>query len=217
VTRIFSGSDRLYASAAATRSYDRSQHLLFAGTWLGRKGIRDLVEAFTSVAIRHPYVTLTVLGAGQSPAAVLSCFREDLRSRIHCVHASNDGEAARVFAESDIFVLPSLFEGTPLTLIEAMMSGLPIVTTATCGMKDVIRDGGNGLLVPIRSSQAIAGAVEQFLQDAALRDRLGRAARLDALAQFTWDRVSIPIRETYERLCAKPTYASASAGVAARL
>ena len=47
---------------------------------------------------------------------------------------------AAAFAAADLFLLPSLFEGTPLTLMQAMMSGLPIVTTATCGMKDVLVD-----------------------------------------------------------------------------
>ena len=81
------------------------------------------------------------------------------------------------------------------------MSGLPVVTTATCGMKDVICNGENGLLVPIRSPQAIAEAVERLLQNADLRNKLGRAAQRDALERYTWDRVSMPICETYERLC----------------
>ena len=53
-----------------------------------------------------------------------------------------------MFAANDVFLLPSLFEGTPLTLIEAMAAGLPVVTTATCGMLDTIRDGENGRLIP---------------------------------------------------------------------
>ena len=77
-------------------------------------------------------------------------------------------------SESDVFLLPSVFEGTPLTLMEAMHSGLPIVTTDVCGMRDVIRNGESGILVPIRSPGNIAQAINQLAGDSELRQRLGR-------------------------------------------
>jgi D-inositol-3-phosphate glycosyltransferase len=80
-----------------------------------------------------------------------------------------------------------------------------VVTTATCGMKDVIRDGSNGLLVPIRSFVAIVQAVERLLGDPALRESLGRTAQAEALAKYTWDKVAAPVLEAYERLCTKAT------------
>ena len=110
---------------------------------------------------------------------------------------------AAAFAAADVFLLPSLFEGTPLTLIQAMMSGLPVVTTATCGMKDVIQDGETGLLIPVRSPAAIEGAVSRLLVDRELRERVGRAARAAALASYTWDRVAVPVEDAYLRLRAR--------------
>ena len=107
---------------------------------------------------------------------------------------------ASAFAEADLFLLPSLFEGTPLTLMQAMMSGLPIVTTNTCGMKDVIVDDVSGRLVPIRSPQEIVSTVQQLASDCDLRARLGRAARAEALQHYTWDRVATPVQQVYERL-----------------
>ena len=89
---------------------------------------------------------------------------------------------AAAFAAADLFLLPSLFEGTPLTLMQAMMSGLPIVTTATCGMKDVIADQQTGLLVPIRSPESLVSAIDTLRADQSLRARLGQAARADARA-----------------------------------
>ena len=107
---------------------------------------------------------------------------------------------AQAFADADVFLLPSLFEGTPLTLVQAMMSGLPIVTTDTCGMKDVIADGVNGRLVPIRSPCAIVSAVTQLVGDHNLRARLGRAAQRDAAAHYTWERVATPVLQVYKQL-----------------
>src|SRR5205085_2649364 len=80
-------------------------------------------------------VTLRVQGGGIPEAEILASFPAGVRPKVRCVRTANELETAAAYAEADIFLLPSLFEGTPLTLIEAMTSGLPIVTTATCGMK----------------------------------------------------------------------------------
>jgi glycosyltransferase involved in cell wall biosynthesis len=200
ITRIYPGADPAFAAAATKRSYAGADRILFAATWRKNKGIEDLVPAFTRLAERNPTVTLTVLGGGVPPVEIQAAFPSQVRGRVVCVQARNDTETAAQFAASDLFVLPSLFEGTPLTLIEAMMSGLPIVTTATCGMKDVIQHERNGLLIPIRSPEAIGAAVERLREGAKLRARLGSAAQQDAMAQYTWPVVARRVVETYERL-----------------
>lgn len=200
ITRIYPGADTIYAAVAEGRDYTRAERLLFAGTWLNRKGIRELISAFEVLATRHPRLSLTVLGGGKEEEHIREAFPASLRSRVMCSKATNEEDTAAVFASADIFILPSLFEGTPLTLMEAMMSGLPIVTTATCGMKDVIRDHENGLLVPIRSSERIVEAVERLRQDSGYRAGLGLAVRAEALEKFTWERVSVPVSDAYEQL-----------------
>jgi len=203
ITRIHSGVDPSFGAAAGERDYSLAQSLLFAGTWRKNKGIEDLVPAVERLLARHGDLTFTVLGAGVAPAAVLDRFSPAIRARVRCVQARNDAETARAFRDHDLFVLPSLFEGTPLTLIEAMASGLPVVTTATCGMKDVIHDRENGLLVPIRSPEAVADAVETLLADPGLRARLGRRAREDAMGLYTWDRVGREMLDAYLTLMAR--------------
>lgn len=200
ITRIFPAAEPVFARDSARRDYGRISRLLFAGTWRKNKGIQDLVPAFSRLAERFPELTLRVLGGGESPELIQAAFPEAIRRRIECVYTRSEEETVSAFASSDALILPSLFEGTPLTLIEAMMSGLPIVTTATCGMKDVITDGRNGLLIPVRSPDAIAAAVERLIGDRELRERLGRTARQDALQENTWERVSKPVVEVYERL-----------------
>jgi glycosyltransferase involved in cell wall biosynthesis len=202
VTRIHPGADSVYASAAAGRDYGNPETILFAGTWLKRKGTPDLVAAFSVLARRHPRLKLLVLNCGAAEAVVRESFPGDVRAQvIHRQTASEEG-TARAFAVADIYVLPSLFEGTPLTLIEAMFSGLPVITTAACGMKDVIENGRTGLLVPVRSPDSIVAAVNRLLGDPSLRRSLGQAARADALEMYTWRRVAEPVQEVYERLCA---------------
>jgi len=198
VTRLYPGADQIYALASESRDYRRASRVMFAGTWRKNKGIEDLVPAFVALADRHADLTLHVIGAGVPPDVVWAKFPEGLRSRILCDTPADDFSMAAAFAAADLFLLPSLFEGTPLTLIQAMASGLPLVTTATCGMKDVIADQRNGLLVPIRSPHALVTAIDTLLVNQSLRERLGRAARAEARGRYTWDRSAEPVLRAYE-------------------
>ncbi len=200
ITHIVPGADTVFAEAAGDRQYIAVRRLLFAATWRPNKGILDLVAAFEALAAAHADLELVVLGAGVSEESVRSSFTPATRSRVRWHRTANERETAAAFAETDIFLLPSLFEGTPLTLMEAMMSGLPIVTARTCGMQDVIRDGENGLLVPIRRPDALTRAVNRLCEDSALRKRLGRTAQSEALASYTWDRVAERVVHAYQRL-----------------
>lgn len=200
VTRVFPGADSVYAAASETRDYSRATRVMFAGTWRKNKGVEDLVPAFVALAERHPDLTLHVVGAGVSADVVCAQFPEPVRSRIRCDTPQNEFGMAAAFAAADLFLLPSLFEGTPLTLMQAMMSGLPIVTTATCGMKDVIADRQTGLLVPMRSPEAMVSAIEALYADRSLRTRLAQAARAEARARYTWDQSAGPVLRAYERL-----------------
>ncbi|MDO8794009.1 MAG: glycosyltransferase family 4 protein [Vicinamibacterales bacterium] len=200
ITRIGPGVAPIFAAAAGQRSYREVHRLLFAGSWLKRKGIQDLISAFEVLVARHPELRLTILGAGVPEAAVRMDFPGPVRANVSCVHASSEKATAQVFAASDLFLFPSLFEGTPLTLIEAMASGLPIVTTATCGMKDVIEDGRTGLLIPTRSPAAAIAAVDGLIADAALRARLGKAAQEEALTRYTWGQAAMRVLTAYEQI-----------------
>ena len=169
ISRVTPGADPVFGAAAAQRSYEHGRRLLFAGTWLPRKGVQELAHAFTTLLDRGHDVHLDVLGAGADPAAVAGAFGNTAAARVRLRSSRNDAEIAAAMRDADVFVLPSLFEGTPLTLIEAMWSGLPVVTTATAGMKDVVSDGRTGLLVPPGDAGALAAAIGRLTNDADLR------------------------------------------------
>lgn len=204
VGRLRPGAADVFATPARSRTYESSTRLVFAGTWRENKGIADLVPAFTTLAARYPAMTLTVLGAGVEASTVLNAFAVPVRPRISVISAATDSEMVKVLEQADIFLLPSLFEGTPLTLIEAMMSGLPVVTTSTCGMRDVVEDGRTGLLVPVRSPDAIAGAIDRLVGSMELRARLGRAAHGYAAQHHTWRYVAREVLAAYEGIAAAP-------------
>ena len=198
ITRIFPAADPIFG--LASHDYNQASTILFAGTWLPRKGIRELVMAFARVAAARPGVRLVVLNPGMPDAAVLSYFPPELWKHVSCVRAAPEKGVAEVFAAADIYVLPSVFEGTPLTLMEAMWSGLPIVATDTCGMHDVLRHGDNGLLIPVHAAERLAQELQRLLDDPELRAKLGHAARADAIQHYTWQKSAQPVREAYESL-----------------
>jgi glycosyltransferase involved in cell wall biosynthesis len=98
-------------------------------------------------------------------------------------------EVPRLLAECQVFVLPSLYEGHPKALIEAMACGLPVVGTPVDGTREVLRDGQNGLLAADTSAPALRAALAHPLADANLRERLGRAARDYAVENCALERV----------------------------
>jgi glycosyltransferase involved in cell wall biosynthesis len=93
---------------------------------------------------------------------------------------------AALFQQTDVFVFPTLMEGMGLSLLEAMSAGVPVITTDR-GTGDLVRDGIEGFMVPIRDPHAIAEKLALLRDRPDLRAAMGRAARMRALA-FTWER-----------------------------
>jgi glycosyltransferase involved in cell wall biosynthesis len=100
----------------------------------------------------------------------------------------------------DVFVLPSLWEGLPLALLEAAAMGKPIVATDIDGVREVIQDGQTGILVPPGDPEKLAQAVLRLLQNKDLAHKLGENARTTILAAFTLSRMIEETERLYLRL-----------------
>jgi glycosyltransferase involved in cell wall biosynthesis len=150
------------------------------------KGLAEYVEA--SRLLRARGVAVDFLLAGEpdpgNPAAVAD---NDVRGWV------NEGlvrwlghvkDMPALFHSVDAVVLPSYREGLPKGLIEAAACALPLVTTDVPGCREVVTDGEDGLLVPVRNAEALADAIARLQADPALCARLGAAARRKALSQF---------------------------------
>lgn len=203
VTRIFPAADPVFGRSTYSREYQRCNRILFAGTWLQRKGTEYLANAFCRLLVKYPKIQLIVLNPGVQPKVVNEAFPPAVQPKVCCVFTRTDEETVEAFEQADLFVLPSLFEGTPLTLIEAMWSGLPIVTTSTCGMKDVIDHERTGLLVPVRCVDALENALSTLIRAEALRRSLGVAAAREASEKLRWQDSAGKVLAQYERLIAK--------------
>jgi glycosyltransferase involved in cell wall biosynthesis len=95
------------------------------------------------------------------------------------------GDVHAVLAAADIFVLPSYFEGLPMSVIEAMLTGLPVVASDIAGPREQVVDGETGFLVTVRKAEPLGAALRQLVQDPDLRRRMGDAGRSRALDRFS--------------------------------
>ncbi|MGH9689296.1 MAG: glycosyltransferase family 4 protein [Candidatus Acidiferrales bacterium] len=163
--------------------------LLYVGTWLDRKGVYYLAESFQLLAREVSSVVLTVAGCGNFESEIKASFAPEVRDRVAVVPFVARGAMPSLYAEHDIFVFPSLVEGMPLTLLEAMASGMPVVTTMSSGMADVVENDFNGLLVPPADSPELTSAVRRLCKDVDLRCRLGHEAR-KTMRRYAWERVT---------------------------
>jgi glycosyltransferase involved in cell wall biosynthesis len=169
----------------APREADGKFRILFVGALGQRKGVADLLEAVARLNL--PDAELVLVGKMVGREGAFLPYRDVMR---HVPHVPYH-EVHRLFQQADIFVYPSLHEGSAFATYEALASGLPLVTTANSG--SVARDGVEGLIVPIRDVDALMAAIERLYRDRGLRLAMGRAARARA-CDFTWARYR-------ERLC----------------
>jgi glycosyltransferase involved in cell wall biosynthesis len=183
-------SQRAFNDAPATK-------LLFVGTWLDRKGVYYLADAFGMLAKRISGIRLTVAGCVVAEEQVKSFFAADVRSQVCVMPFVTRDDMPDLYAKHDIFVFPSLVEGMPLTLLEAMATGMPGVTTNTCGMSDVVEDEITGLLVPPADAEALADAVERLCNSAMLREQLGIAGQ-QSMRHYTWKKVTEKLERVLE-------------------
>jgi glycosyltransferase involved in cell wall biosynthesis len=162
--------------------------ILAVGNLDPRKGHMVLLEALAEIARRRPGSAWRLAIAGgrggpERPRLEAFAAREGLADRVHILDYRDD--VPDLLAAADIFAMPSLWEGLPLAILEAMLAGAAIVASETSGIPEAIVSGEHGLLTPPGDVGALAGALEQLIGDAAFRRRLGEAGRRRAQAEFT--------------------------------
>jgi glycosyltransferase involved in cell wall biosynthesis len=166
-----------------------------------QKAHRVLFEAMAN----HPSLTplhLLVVGDGELRQDLHDrAARLGLAERVHFLGARRD--LGNILSAIDFFVMPSFWEGLPLSLVLAMGAGLPVIATRVAGIPEVVANGVTGMLVPPNDATALAAALAVVTEDAGLRARLGDAARAFVLPRFGVDGYVQSITALYERLLAK--------------
>jgi len=177
----------------------------FAGELRLKKGLVPLLEAAALVAAQRRIAVLAVGGVRAEDQGALELVRRrHPELPLLLLPARPPEELPAVYAAMDVFLHPSLRDGMPNAVLEAMACGRPIVASRAGGIPDLLRDGREGRLVPAGDAVALAAAICELLDDERLRARLGAAARERAIQTFSPAAETSRYRALYQRLSARP-------------
>ena len=175
--------------------------LVYHGRVDRRKGALDTLDAVANLVAEGRKLRLIVSGIGPDSDAVAARVRElNLEAHTEITGYADYDTAPNVYSRGDIFLSPTYAEGFSNTILEAMASGLPVVSCFAVGVVDCLRDGENGLLVTPGDIPALTQAIARLLDDAALRQRLAEAAYDEARHLYSWLVIAAQIAGIYERL-----------------
>jgi glycosyltransferase involved in cell wall biosynthesis len=184
------GVDTDFFSPASRPNATQGLRVLFVGSVGQRKGIRYLLDGFASAAL--PDSQLFFCGTMEGDANAFRKYSDWFEYLGPKPHA----QMRRVYQSTDVLVLPSLLEGFGLVILEAMACGIPVIASTNTGGTDVIQDGVDGFIVPVRSAEAIQEKLEILYRDPERRLAMGRAARCKA-ERYTWARYERQIEEVF--------------------
>jgi glycosyltransferase involved in cell wall biosynthesis len=193
-------SDRFLSVAEPISA--RGAGMLFCGSWDLMKGTTYLVSAFDRLAQDGNPIRLTILGPGVPADRVLEAFSAAARPFVTVIDRAAEERVIAEYRRHDALVFPSTYEGFGLVALEAMSQGLPVIATPVGCIPDLLRDQGNGLLVPCRDSSALAAAIRRLSEAPAERARFGAAAAA-TVAEMSWRRTAERTVDVYRRALAQ--------------
>jgi len=171
--------------------------LVSVGNLYPVKGHRHMIDALALLAKQHPRLHYAIAGRGDQEEPLLALARDHgLQSRVHLLGLRNDVSA--VLSAADIFVLPSISEGLPLALLEAMFAARPIVASNVGDIAIALAGGQAGRLVPPEAPAALAVAIGGLLQDPDAARLLGERAQLRVAAEYSLSQMVRQYARAYE-------------------
>lgn len=202
VPTIYNGIHMSKTKQKADYCTDGTFHFLHVGRFAEQKNHAAIVRAFAAFHQEHPNADLTFVGSGE----LFSQVQEQIRSLGMEDVIKTPGQVDNIielYPQYDAFLLPSLYEGIPITLIEAMSSGMPIIASEVGGIPDMLRHNHSGLLCT-SDPDSIAAAMKQLYADEMLRQRLGQQALVDS-ARFSAQHMAEAYLAFYHKVLQNPS------------
>jgi glycosyltransferase involved in cell wall biosynthesis len=191
-----------HGAAAVTRDAPREDH---DGPVLVNIARHDPVKGvdvvFEAMALLPENVKLVQIGGGPDTDRLISIRKKlNLEDRVELRPVPWEDRAADLISSFDVFVLGSRIEGLPVTIMEAMLAGVPVIATDVGSVREEVIDGETGRVVPPEQPDALAAAIAELVGDADLRKRMGEAGYQRASAMFTTEATGRSYCELYERM-----------------
>jgi len=166
---------------------------LFLSRWAARKGISYLVKAIPKI-MKKTDIHFVFAGECNNPR-----LQKSLKNCTFLGYIPNE-KIPCLYASSDIFLLPSLYENFPICLLEAMSSELPVIGTNVGGIPELITHEENGLIIKPKSTTEIISSVIRLAEDRNLRKEFGKKARMAVEDKFTWEKIAKKTRVQYQKI-----------------
>lgn len=162
------------------------------------KGHLVLLDAIKALSEADVDVVCTLVGEGPERARLEECIRRlGIGDRVRLAGAVGQEELIDYYHAADLFVLPSLAEGLPVVLMEAMACGLPVVASRIAGIPELVEDGVSGLLVPAGRADALAAGIGRLAADVGTRRKMARHGRERVIREYDGQRCIEPLFELF--------------------
>ena len=176
--------------------------VVFMGRLTREKGILDLLQVASAVIVKAPTTRFVLAGAPSPTEGGMSYIRElitqrGLEANVYLVGSITGNEKVQFFSEGDILLFPSHRESFPVTVLEGMASGIPVITYSTGLLPDLIENGVTGFLVGIGDIHGLVSRLLQLIEDSGLRIRMGKNGRERVKQEFALEVVATKVRDIY--------------------
>jgi polysaccharide biosynthesis protein VpsI len=189
----------------SSRKAETMQRVLYVGKLEPRKGFDTLIAAAAIVLRSHPQVEFWFAGHGNLKDAREQAESLGIGDHVRLLGWISASELEAVYDQVDLFCLPSYNEGVPMSVLEAMSHGLPVICTRVGGLPDVINDGNNGAFVEPGNAESIANAVLHLLHNPEFAASLGQAGRKTVQETCSLEIVADRLESIYRNLDANVT------------
>ena len=190
----------------AISAFSRKKNiLLFLGELGKRKGTFDLLDALVRLKTKFPDVKLLCGGDGDLERVAARARTLGISDSVEIMGWVAGDAKRRLLAEATVYVLPSYNEGLPMSLLEALAAGLPVISTPVGGIPDALEDGIEGYLIEPGNIDALSHAIEKLLCDEQCRTQMGVAGRKKVEQYFTPEQVLPQLETLYRELEISPT------------
>jgi len=197
ISVVYNGVDTAFFKPNRNDMHDK--YILYIGNLDARKGIVDLIKA-AKLVLNECDVKFIIIGRGPLENYLKDTIcRLKLDNKIEVITKYiSRADLLRYYQNATIFVHPSLYEGLPTTILEAMACGIPIIATKAPGTSEIVIDGKTGFLVPPKDYKGLANAIKMLVDDSDLARRLGKKGRNLVEKSYDWDVIALRIFKIYK-------------------
>jgi glycosyltransferase involved in cell wall biosynthesis len=198
ISVIHNGVDTEIFTQKQYKREQEKQQILWVGRFVSGKGVEYLIDAFSLVRQKMPNTNLVLVGEGPGRTTIQEQIKNRaLQASVTLINHLDNTKLPEVYKKSDVFVLPSLMEGVPRTILEAMSCGIPVITTNLPHLRHLVDRAG--LVIPPKDPSSLSKAILMILEDSQLAEKMGQYGHKKIEDEYSWeDTVEKTLAEYYK-------------------